>query len=578
MRTQSTSVPSEMTASLVPMSGLLITAVVATVVAWLAYRQRPKPGATWLAGMLVAVAWWTVFYAFELPIQSMPARQPFMKLQWLASLTIPVLWFLFALEYTGRDRHVNRRSIAALLVVPAVVFAFVATFERHSLIYQDPQIVEQGGTYVVDHVFGPLFYVGVGYAYLVVLGGSLLFVSLVFDRSPTHRRQSVALLAAVLAPWLGNLVHVLDVPMVALDPTPIAFLVTGVASYVALSELDLFEAVPVPDSIARDVVVEGMDDPVVVIDERNRVVDANPAAATVFGYDAAVALGRDAARVIPGYPEMLTDDRETVEVESGHGRRYFDVSVSEITNSNDRRIGKVVTLRDVTERTHDEQRLDVLNRVLRHNLRNEMNIVAACAEELSATADTAEMELVETIRERANDVASLGDTARRIETLLENADEETYEPLSTMLDRVVERGRGQYPTATFDSVWTTDQCVVYCPRTIQPVLWSLFENAAAQDDVTVTVFVTPGTDGYVSVTVADDGPVIPKREREVLKSGTETPLDHTSGLGLWLAVWGIRSIGGTIDFESESETGNAITLHVPCEIEDTATVETGIVN
>jgi PAS domain S-box-containing protein len=560
------------------MSGLLAIAVVATIVGWLAYRQRPKPGATWLAAMLVAVAWWSAFYALELPIQTMAARRPFMKLQWLASLSIPVLWLLFALEYTGRDRYVTRRTAAALLVVPTVVFAFVATFEHHTLLYQDPQIVEQGGTYVVDHVFGPLFYLGVGYAYLVVLAGSLLFVSLIFDRSPTHRRQSCALLTAVLAPWLGNLVHVLDVPMFALDPTPVAFMVTGVASYVALDELDLFDAVPIPDHIARDVVVEGMTDPVVVVDERNRVVDANSAASTVLGYDAAAALGRDAARAIPGYPEVLDGDHETVEVETAEGRRYFDVTVSAVTNTNDRRIGRVVTMRDVTERTHDEQRLDVLNRVLRHNLRNEMNIVAACAEELSGRVDDDDRELVETVRERANDVASLGDTARRIETLLESADEGAFEPLERMLSRVLERGRDQYPTATFESAWTTEEETVYCPRTLQPVVWSLLENAAVNENATVTVFVTPGTDGYVSVTVADDGPAIPKREREVLKSGTETPLDHTSGLGLWLAVWGVRSIGGTIDFESEAETGNAITLHVPCEVEEPATAENRVVN
>jgi PAS domain S-box-containing protein len=560
------------------MSGLLIIAVVATIVAWLAHRQRPKPGATWLAAMLVAVAWWTALYALELPIQAMATRRPFMKLQWLASLTIPVLWLLFALEYTGRDRYITHRSVATLLVVPAVLFGFVATFEHHTLVYQDPQIVEQGGTYVVDHVFGPLFYLGIGYAYLVVLVGSLLFVSLVFDRSPTHRRQSLALLAAVLAPWLGNLVHVLEIPMFALDPTPIAFTVTGVASYVALVELELFDAVPVPDHIARDVVVEGMTDPVVVVDERNRVVDANSAASTVLGYDAAAALGRDAARAIPGYPEALDGDHETVEIETGQGRRYFDVTVSAVTNSNDRRIARVVTMRDVTERTHDEQRLDVLNRVLRHNLRNEMNIVAACAEELSGRVDDEDRELVETIRERANDVASLGDTARRIETLLEGAEEGAFEPLETMLERVLERGRSRYPTASFEIVWTTERCTVYCPRTIQPVLWSLFENAAAEENASVTTFVTPETDGYVSVTVADDGPVIPKREREVLKSGTETPLDHTSGLGLWLAVWGVRSIGGTIDFESEAETGNAITLHVPCEVEEPPTAENRVVN
>jgi sensor histidine kinase regulating citrate/malate metabolism len=61
--------------------------------------------------------------------------------------------------------------------------------------------------------------------------------------------------------------------------------------------------------------------------------------------------------------------------------------------------------------------------------------------------------------------------------------------------------------------------------------------------------------------------MIPEQERAVLQSGTETPLDHTSGLGLWLAVWGVRSLGGTIDFQAYEETGNAVTVHVPASVE-----------
>ncbi|WP_435347578.1 histidine kinase N-terminal 7TM domain-containing protein [Haloarchaeobius sp. HRN-SO-5] len=555
------------------MSALIVTAVVATLVAWFAYRQRPKPGATWLTVLLLAVAWWAALYALELPLGTVAQRRPYMKLQWLASLTIPVFWLLFALEYTGRDRHLNRRRLVGLFVVPAVTFAFVATFERHTFLYQDVSVVERGGRLVVEHAFGPMFYVGVGYAYLATLVGSLLFVGLVFDRSPTHRRQSAALLAAVVAPLVGNMVHVFDLPVTSLDPTPIAFLVTGVASYLALTQLDLFDAVPVPDFIARDFVVEGMADPVIVVDERDRVVDANPAASTVLGYDPSNALGRDAARTVPGYPGRGDGDHGTVDVETNYGRRYYDVTVSPITDTHDRRIGRVVTMRDVTERTYDEQRLDVLNRVLRHNLRNEMNVVAACAEELESRVDGEDdRSLARTIRETATDVASLGDTARQIEALLDTADRAPAEDLAEMVDRVVDRGEAAYPDGEFAVDWATE-ADVYCSTTVEPILWSLVENAADHvevNDPEVTLFVTPGGDEFVSITVADDGPPIPEEERAVLQSGTETPLDHTSGLGVWLAVWGVRSLGGTIDFESSEETGNAVTVHVPAAIEAAA--------
>ncbi|PYZ02701.1 hypothetical protein C8039_04105 [Halogeometricum sp. wsp3] len=39
-----------------------------------------------------------------------------------------------------------------------------------------------------------------------------------------------------------------------------------------------------------------------------------------------------------------------------------------------------------------------------------------------------------------------------------------------------------------------------------------------------------------TIRIEDDGPGLPETEREVLTTRTETPLTHSAGMGLWLAI------------------------------------------
>jgi len=67
------------------------------------------------------------------------------------------------------------------------------------------------------------------------------------------------------------------------------------------------------------------------------------------------------------------------------------------------------------------------------------------------------------------------------------------------------------------------------------------------------------------ITVVDNEPGIPKQERDVLNSGTETPLEHGSGTGLWTVQWLISRIGGQMDIEDNMSCGTVISLSLPWE-------------
>lgn len=85
------------------------------------------------------------------------------------------------------------------------------------------------------------------------------------------------------------------------------------------------------------------------------------------------------------------------------------------------------------------------------------------------------------------------------------------------------------------------------------------------DNPTTQVKITgPSNDGdYAEIRISDNGPGIPIREQQVLKRGRETPLDHSSGLGLWIVHWLITESGGTIQFEDNEPRGTIVTVQLP---------------
>lgn len=85
------------------------------------------------------------------------------------------------------------------------------------------------------------------------------------------------------------------------------------------------------------------------------------------------------------------------------------------------------------------------------------------------------------------------------------------------------------------------------------------EHAGDSPEVQVTA---SGTDSGVEISVTDDGPGIPRMEYDPLFNGGETALEHASGLGLWVVYWGVQSLGGEVDIETNDD-GSTVILSVP---------------
>ena len=217
---------------------------------------------------------------------------------------------------------------------------------------------------------------------------------------------------------------------------------------------------------------------------------------------------------------------------------------------------------DITDQKERERRLQVLNRVLRHNLRNDINIVLGYAEMIASRVDDDTVdEWAETLIETASEVASLGDRARSLDRTMREGSLRDHEiDIDSVVDSVVADYRRDYPDARIE-VDVDDARVVGDGR-IELALTELLENSVEYGGERIHVRVETDADGgRVDLRVADDGPGIPDHERTVLDESSEiTQLEHGSGLGLWIVRWVSESCGGHVRFEESDLGGTAVVL------------------
>lgn len=238
----------------------------------------------------------------------------------------------------------------------------------------------------------------------------------------------------------------------------------------------------------------------------------------------------------------------------------YRLTLGPITDRDGTVVGAVGIGEDRTEWSLREQRLSVLTRVLRHNFRNDLNVIMGFSEQ--ALANTDDEQVAASLRRvlgKAEELLRIGETSRRVERLLDD-------PQSTavhQLDHVVDAALGSVD----DELLASAEVAVDVPAgvTIEAVdrfpeaIAELVDNAIRHNDadrprIRIDAAELP-SESWVTLSVADDGPGIPPAERAVL-TDAEHQLDHASGLGLWYVNWLVTAGGGSLSL-AESKAGGA---------------------
>ena len=557
-------------AALSPLSIVLLVAVtVGLAAAILAWRERPEPGATWLAVLLAGQVWWATFLVFELEATTLPAKALWYDVQWVGVVAIPVGWLFFALAYTGYDRYVTPFSVAVVSIVPAATVAVAAVGDPGNLLAADRVLRETAVGTFLDVVPGPLYYIIAGYTYLLGAVGSVPLVQLIRDDARPFRGQSAALLVGTAAPWAGSIAYISGaIPVPGLDPTPLVFGVSGVAYLLALSRFRLLTLAPAPRRRARQLVFEQLHDPVFVVGTEGLLVDLNESAVETFGVDRREAIGQSASAVVPKYDavrelnESGDDKPRAIRVVGRDGQRPYEATIRDVVDDHDRTTARVITYHDVGAYLGQQQRLNVLNRVFRHDVRTETNLIQGYAEQLRS--DPTDERALSVISESAERMLDLSERTRTAGELFDPTEKSEWTPLPVVVDEAVAEAQAGDPDARIE---VGDVPTVPVREVLVVVLENLCSNAVQHNDADAPWMRVDAAvaDGWVEVTVADDGPGIDPAEYDVLDRGTETPLRHGSGIGLWIVKWGVDHLGGRISFDERDTGGTVVTVSVPID-------------
>ncbi len=608
-----------------PVLILVLAAAVAGGLAFAIWRRRPAPAVRPAVFFLVMAVQWSLANIAELMVTDFLLKEIITGLSYIGITCTVAGWLWFVLEYTGRERWVTRRNMALLVIEPVLTVLIAVTNQAHHLFWVDSSAVAVGGYVMREATFGPLFWAHAGYSYILMLTGTVLLIRS-FLRAPNlYRGQIFTLLVAAFAPWVSNFIYLADLnPLGPIDPTPIAFTITGLALGWSLIRFRLMDIVPV----ARDAVFLNMSDAVMVLDTQNRIVDANPALVGIFGLETPSALiGQPVINFFQNRPDLVEQyekvelARAEITLGEAEAARTFDLRISPLRNRSHDLTGRLIVLHEITRRIQAEQQIRAQNEALTRANR-ELDEARAQAEDANQLKSDFLATMSHELRTPLNSVIGYSDL------LLSGMAGEMTAKMEDYMQRIM--GNGERLLALINDILDLSKIeagrleLVYAPCGLASLLEDLqrkMQSLVRGKDVALNTYLDPALpprivgdqgrleqvivnlmsnaikftdEGAVSVTferlndtawtiaVADTGAGIPPHALEYIfdefrQVDSSMTREH-GGTGLGLAI--VRKLtglmGGAVRVESEVGVGSTFIVELPLvlpEAEKTANVE-----
>ena len=328
----------------------LMAGCVGLGVAALAWRLPSGPRNRWLFWLVAAVTCWCLVNVFETAASTVSHKIFWSQVSYIGICSTPFFFFLFAVAFSGLDRHLTARRVGALAVIPALTFLLSASNGWHGWLW--PEVIIDEATNLGRYSKGIWYKVYVAYAYtLIVLGLATLYYA-IFRFSNYYRGQFFLLLIGVTLPVIGNIMYLTDInPIPGFEWMPVGFIATSFILISFLRRRDVFHIMPV----ARKVVVDTMSDSLVVVSDAGLIVDVNPATAAMLGQPAGEMVSRPFDAVFQGwnvsFEGLCVAERLSVQqtgVADGQWRHY-DLRVSRLPGPGGAVAGWLLLFRDITE-------------------------------------------------------------------------------------------------------------------------------------------------------------------------------------------------------------------------------------
>jgi signal transduction histidine kinase len=528
--------------------------------------------------LAASITLWTFFALLQLTATSFAQSYWAYKMLHFGSFTTAPAVLLYGLSMGDARRWVNRKTVSVVVLLLLPVFVLLFT-DPVPVLFEDPRLTSFGAFSVIEHG-NTLIYVSYLSAFYVIATIGLSYI--VYQTWPDPslgRRQTAILVTAIFAPMLLSVAQTFsllpfETPGTILTPTSFSVGMAGVG-YAAF-RYEAFDT----KALARSRTIENMSDGYLLIDTGGKIIDDNQSARSLLDVgspltemqitDLFSAIDEQTLRGTDSVPSFITH------IQTDDGTRYLEISSSDFATETEQTLGTLFVIRDITTRRKAQQQLeeqrndlDILNQVLRHDIRNDLQVVTGYGDLLTDHVDEDGTEYLDTLQSSADHAAELTETARDIADVMlsrEDAQQQDRVNLRSTLERELDKIESEYPNANLTVEGSLPAVQVRANQLLDSVFRNLLSNAVQHNDKDVPEISVSATnhDGRVVVRIADNGPGVADNQKEEIFGKGEKGLDSSgTGLGLHLVHHLVTHYGGEVWVEDNDPEGAVFAVELP---------------
>lgn len=413
--------------------------ICAFIVAFVWFYRRKNSETIPLILLLLGVTEWIAAALMGLVDQDLSHNILWAKIEYIGVVSVPLALLGYVLHHFGFNQKLNLKRWVWLAVIPVITLVLAWTNGNHGLIWAKYIPYLENGLVLSDKIYGPGFWVYWVYSYLVLLVATFITFRSTLGSAKIFRWQSIVVIIAILVPWAGNLLYVLQInPFNNLDLTPLAFSIAGILMATGMFRWRLFDIKP----IAHAAVLAGMADGLMILDNQDRIVEVNPSAQAILDLSLGELVGKQMEQVIANLlplGERSHQTREkTIEIKltSSKEDRIYELSDSPFYEKQGTFGGRIIFLHDVTDRKRLEQRviqhtakLESVNKELKQEiahrkqtevaLQNAHDELELRVQERTAKLTDANIQLRQEIDERKRAEEALKEHSEHLEMMVE---------------------------------------------------------------------------------------------------------------------------------------------------------------
>ncbi|MFB6280632.1 MAG: histidine kinase N-terminal 7TM domain-containing protein [Haloferacaceae archaeon] len=486
-----------------------------------------------LVGLLAGSAGWAASELGFLLAPTPLAQYAAYTFSLIVGLTTVGAWLYFCSAYTGRSFHADPRYRRLAVAVYAAIVAVKLTNPIHGLYFTTAVVSVPFPHLTIRH--GAAHWVVAGLSYALVAVGFFMLYEL-FLEADYDTRPLAALVAVTGLPVVFDVIGFASARLLDFNYEPL-----GVAVF-AVGVLYVFE-----DRFLAVQLTDGVDDPVVYLDDEDRIREYNGDARRLFpGLSGAV--GEPLAEALPEVADRLGTDDPVLELTRDGERRYVLLSQTAFSLGQ-ADIGRLIVATDVTaterrrrELSRQNEQFGDLAVAIRHELLNTLQVIDGWVDAAGTALDDGEVGSArDSLRRVSRAADGMADTVESLAHVAEwGQSVEGTEPVA--FEETAEAAWERVETGSVSLRVEGDGAVEADPGRLRALFQRAFEFAA--DNADATVRVTLDDDAFA---VADDGDPPGEGDTEAFFAyGTAVP-DADAGLSLAA----LRTLAGIHGWETD---------------------------